>query len=93
MTTIKLIIKTIITIIIIVMYKIIQSMLPIIQNTVAIIQMDNTIESGIGMPMYNLMYNTFRYLWIVLVIFILTLFSDEIVEIYNIIKEKLNEKH
>lgn len=93
MSTLKLFIKTTITIILIVMYKIMQSLLPIIQNTVAITQMDNTIESGIGMQVYNIMYNIFRYSWIVLAIFILALFSDEIVKIYNKIKEKSNEKY
>lgn len=93
MNTVKLIAKTTITIILIVLYKIMQAVLPIIQNEIAMTQMENTVESGMGMPIYNILYNIFRYSWIVLVIFILALFSDEIVKIYNKIKEKLNEKY
>ena len=93
MNTVKLIVKTTITIILIVMYKIMHSLLPIIQNTVAMTQMDNTIESGMGMQIYNFMYNIFKYSWIILVIFILALFSNEIFKIFNKIKEKINEKY
>lgn len=83
------IVKTIILISFVIAYNtIIQFVSPIVANELAMNQMQNNINSSLGIQIYTYITN---YDWVLLIAIILILYCKEIVNIF-VNKEKYNEE-
>lgn len=92
---VRLITKTIVLAIIIFIYKIVMNIIepivaPLITNELVMNQMNNTVDSNLWLQLYTYAIN---YAWVGLIIIIVALYCREVLEIFDLIKEKRNEEN
>jgi hypothetical protein len=92
---VRLITKTIVLAIIIFIYKIAMNFIeplvtPLITNELVMNQMNNKVDSNLWLQLYTYATN---YAWVGLAVIIVALYCREVLEIFDLIKEKRNEEN
>ena len=85
MKSLKVVVKFCIFVVFIFAFNVIgQTIIPVSQNQIAMMQMENTVESSMGIQLYSYIKD---FSWVVVVIIAIMMFKKEIKIIFNKIKE------